>query len=56
MTQREAAIELKRRGWTRKRGSYVPPAKMRGVPRHGLCFNEACSFEAISYRSNKSRH
>lgn len=55
MTKREAAIELKRRGWTRVKGLYIPPKK-RGAPRigidmpkTGLIFREACSFELICF-------
>lgn len=56
MTEREAAIELKRRGWIRKATQhYVPPSKRRGIPRTGLSFDEACSFEAISYTGVRKR-
>ena len=55
-TQREAQLELKqRRGWSRKGSRYYPPARLRGVPKIGITFSEACSFEAICFIPNKAR-
>ena len=55
MTEHEAQRELKRRGWIRQATQhYIPPPKKRGIPRIGLSFRDACSFEAIAFISRRA--
>ena len=55
LSLRQAQVEMKKRGWRNRNGKYIPPKGKQGITRKGLTFMEACSFEAICYRSPKAQ-